>query len=414
VGDPSHSDWLGQWQAFARQYSNAWQDLARGAGPSMGPAADAVPGIDAWSRLFSAAGAQGVQGETVERLADSARGYAAFLQSALGALGGANGMPAWGDAVLRSFSPEATGAASTSPPFAALADAFRAAMRPPDVAGDAKAWLNLPAFGPMREHQEHQRDSMLAAIEYQEQLRRYNALMLKAAQRGFELFQGKLSEREQPGRQLDSLRALYDLWVDAAEEGYAEVALSSEFREAYGALVNAQMHVRSLLSRSVEQVASELGMPTRSEVDSIGERLQALRREVRAAGGASHQGLAAEVADLRRQVAELGSALRRDAARAPASAPARAPASPAAADVAPARSTGSKSKPRGAKARAKPVKALPKRAGRATARKQAAPLAKRSMGEKAKGNFAARIASFADASREAPQPGALRGRRDKH
>ncbi|MCE7959343.1 MAG: hypothetical protein DYH06_15605 [Acidobacteria bacterium ACB2] len=52
----------------------------------MGPAADAVPGIDAWSRMFSAAGAQGVQGETVERLADSARGYAAFLQSALGAL----------------------------------------------------------------------------------------------------------------------------------------------------------------------------------------------------------------------------------------------------------------------------------------------------------------------------------------
>ncbi|RYD16641.1 MAG: class III poly(R)-hydroxyalkanoic acid synthase subunit PhaE [Lysobacteraceae bacterium] len=413
MGDPSHSDWLGQWQAFARQYSNAWQDLARGAGPSMAPAA-AVPGIDAWTRMFSAQGAQGVQGETVERLADSARSYAAFLQSALDALGGANGTPAWGDAMLRSFSPEATGAASFAPPFAALADAFRAAMRPPDVAGDAKAWLNLPAFGPMREHQEHQRDSMLAAIEYQEQLRRYNALMMKAAQRGFELFQGKLSEREQPGRQLDSLRALYDLWVDAAEEGYAEVALSSEFREAYGALVNAQMRMRSLLSNSVEQVASELGMPTRSEVDSIGERLQALRREVRAAGGARNQGLAAEVADLRGQVAELGNALRRSAARDLASPPTRAPASPAAAEAAPARATATTAKPRGTKARAKPAKASPKRAGRTQARKPAAPVAKRSMGENAKGNFAARIASFADASREAPQPGALRGRRDKH
>ena len=413
MGDPSHSDWLGQWQAFARQYSNAWQDLARGAGPSTGPSAS-VPGLDAWSRMFSAQGVHGVQGETVERLADSARGYAAFLQSALSALGGAHGTPAWGDAVLRSFAPEATGSSFTAP-FGAIADAFRASMQPPDVAGDAKAWLNLPAFGPMREHQEQHRDSMLAAIEYQEALRRYNALMLKAAQRGFEVFQGKLSEREQPGRQLDSLRALYDLWVDAAEEGYAEVALSSEFREAYGALVNAQMRVRSQLAKSVEQVASELGMPTRSEVDSMGERLQALRREVRAAGGAGSQGLAAEVADLRKQVAELGTALRRSATRDVAGVPARAPAVPTAADVPAARRAAPrKANPRGATTRAKPVKAPAKRAGRTAARKQAAPVAKRSMGEKAKGNFAARIASFADASRDAPQPGALRGRRDKH
>ena len=35
-------------------------------------------------------------------------------------------------------------------------------------------------------------------------------------------------------------------------------------------------------------------------------------------------------------------------------------------------------------------------------------------GAKAKGNFAARIARFADASREAPQPRALRARRDKN
>ena len=107
--------------------------------------------------------------------------------------------------------------------------------------------MNLPAFGPMREHQEHYRDSALAWIDYQERLKRYNALMMKAARRGFELFEGKLSEREQPGRQIDSLRGLYDLWVDAAEEGYAEVALSGEFRDAYGALVNAQMRVRAQL-----------------------------------------------------------------------------------------------------------------------------------------------------------------------
>src|SRR5690606_6595489 len=134
---------------------------------------------------------------------------------------------------------------------------------------DIRAWMNLPTFGPAREHQEEYQKSVLAWMDYQEQLRRYNELMVRAARRGFELFEGKLAEREQPGREIDSLRALYDLWVDAAEEGYAEIALSHEFREVYGALVNAQMRVRAHVQKEVERVANDLGMPTRAEVDSI-------------------------------------------------------------------------------------------------------------------------------------------------
>ena len=399
MGEPSNSDWLGQWQAFARQYSNAWQDLARNATATAAPAA-APPGFEAWSRMFPA---QGAQAETVERLVESARGYASFLQSTLGALAGAQGAPAWSEAVLRGFSPDAATQAAFTPPFAAIADAFGTAMQPGSGSAELKNWLNLPAFGLMREHQEHHRDSALAWIDYQEQHKRYGTLMMKAARRGFELFEGKLSEREQPGRQIDSLRGLYDLWVDAAEEGYAEIALSTEFREAYGALVNAQMRVRSQVGKEVERVAAELGMPTRSEVDSIGERLQALRREVRAAAGSSRAGLAAEVAALREEVAALKSA-RRAPSRAEVAVPEAAV--PAKAKAPRARGAG--------KARAKAPAAATKRTQRPATKKGRAPRAARSLGAKAKGNFAARIARFADASREAPQPGALRSRRDKN
>lgn len=401
MGEPSNSDWLGQWQAFARQYSNAWQELARGAAPPAAPAG-MVPGSEAWSRLFPAHGAQG---ETLDRMVESARGYASFLQSALGALGGADGASAWSDAVLRGFSPDAPAAAAFTPPFAAIADAFGDAMRPRGGAADLKGWLNLPAFGVMREHQEHYRDSALAWIDYQEQLKRYNALMMKAARRGFELFEGKLGEREQPGRQIDSLRGLYDLWVDAAEEGYAETALSDEFREAYGALVNAQMRVRSQVTKEVERVAAELGMPTRSEVDSIGERLQALRREVRAAAGSTRAGLAAEVAALRDEIAALKAARRAPARVEVAASEARVPAQAGTARAPRQRTAG--------KARAKAPAAAAKRTQRLAAKKAPAPRA-RSLAAKAKGNFAARIARFADASRETPQPGALRARRDKN
>ena len=105
--------------------------------------------------------------------------------------------------------------------------------------------------------------------------------MLKVSEQSFARFQLKLAEREEPGRQIDSARGLYDLWIDAAEEAYAEIALSEEFREVYAAVVDAQMRVRQQVQGEIERFCNELGMPTRSEVDSIGQRLQALRREFR-------------------------------------------------------------------------------------------------------------------------------------
>ena len=178
-----------------------------------------------------------------------------------------------------------------------------------DAAREAKSWLRVPAFGFMREHQEHYQKMAAAMLDYQEQNARYNALIMRSSQRGFELFEGKLAAHEEPSRQIDSLRALYDLWVDAAEEAYAEIAMSPEFREVYGNLVNAQMRVRSAIQQEAERVATDFGMPTRTELDSIGQRLHELRRELRAGGRESSAALARDVEKLRREVAELKSAL---------------------------------------------------------------------------------------------------------
>src|SRR4029078_4449988 len=98
------------------------------------------------------------------------------------------------------------------------------------------------------------------------------------------------------GRQIDSVRALYDLWVDAAEEAYAEIALSEEFRQVYGDVGNSQMRVRSQLQQEVERIGVDLGMPTRTELNSVHKRLHDLRRELRngreargAGGGGGHE-----------------------------------------------------------------------------------------------------------------------------
>lgn len=143
------------------------------------------------------------------------------------------------------------------------------------------ALLGLPAFGLGREHQERLQALARAQLEYAQREGEFNLLMLRALERAHALFSAKLVERSAPGKALASARALFDLWIDAAEEAYAETALSPEFRSAYGALVNAQMRVRQGVQREVEQAAAQFGMPTRTEVDAAHRRIAELERALR-------------------------------------------------------------------------------------------------------------------------------------
>jgi len=105
--------------------------------------------------------------------------------------------------------------------------------------------------------------------------------MLQVAQDAFARFERKLEEHAEPGRQLQNARALFDLWIDAAEEAYAQVALSEDFRHAFAGLANAQARLRLGVQREVEQVCSLFGMPTRTEVDSAHRKIVELERAVR-------------------------------------------------------------------------------------------------------------------------------------
>ena len=158
---------------------------------------------------------------------------------------------------------------------AAVAPWLEAARR------EGGALLGLPAFGIGREHQERLQALAQAQLDYGRREGEFNMLMMRALERAHALFSAKLVARSAPGKALDSVRALFDLWIDAAEEAYAEVALSPEFRAAYGALVNAQMRLRQGVQGEVEQAAAQLGMPTRTEIDAAHRRIAELERALR-------------------------------------------------------------------------------------------------------------------------------------
>ncbi|MHB1273842.1 MAG: poly(R)-hydroxyalkanoic acid synthase subunit PhaE [Rhodanobacter sp.] len=226
-----------------------------------------------------------------------------------------------------------------------------------------------PAFGLNREQQMQQQTMAAAVLESLQASARYQSLIQRANAQGMERLQDKLALHAEPGRQIDSLKALYDLWVDAAEEAYAEIALSDEFREVYGEMVNSQMRVRHLQQQQTEQICQQLGVPTRAEVSSLGERLQSLRREFRAGHAPSPQDLAGEIATLRQELAELKRQLV-DGKESASTATKRAAAEPAAPQSA-ARAAVSPAKKAAAKA-------IAKAARKPAARKAAAPPPSRS------------------------------------
>lgn len=142
-------------------------------------------------------------------------------------------------------------------------------------------WMQLPTFGFTREHQERWQKVMQAQMDVQEHGAAFAGLMSETLRDAAERFERKLSERSEPGKQLESARALFDLWIDAAEESYADIALSERYRATYGAFVDAQMRARAAMQAEVEQACSQVGMPTRTEIDASHRKIVQLERTVR-------------------------------------------------------------------------------------------------------------------------------------
>lgn len=318
--DRKGHDFLADWQGLARQSWDAWKTFAERAGMPMEPAVAAGSPTATW-----------------ERVLDGMKGYNQWLQAAQ-AFGGTPGSD-WQAQLRRMFdlagSPlaEAVGNLDSAGAhgFESLMKSWLAASPVPAM----RDWLQTPGFGLGREQQHEQQQLMSAVLEYGDRLAAYNALLAKANAEAVDGLEAHLSDMADGGQRVESIKELYNLWVDAAEAAYARVAMSPEFREAYGAMVNAQMRVRAAQQKQVEALAREMGMPTRSEVDSLGQRLQAVRRQAAGGGaGGEWQALREEVTQLRARVAELeagGNGASRTAGGAAAkAAPAKAAKAPAA------------------------------------------------------------------------------------
>ena len=287
----------GDFEAMARQYWSAWGDAMRhggiGAAATPQPAQQWQQAVDWWSQLLPDGRSQA--NDAVGRFNQQASQWFGQMQQVAAQFAGQ-------DSSAREVSQawrRAMGANGDGNPFTDLFKAMRGQgahgmdewldQVKPYLEGfrqQSRRWQQLPAFGQYREHQERWQALQLAQQEYQQQSEVFNALMLKCAQRAFEVFEDKLIAHEEPGRQITSARALFDLWVDSAEQAYAVIALSAEFRKVQGTLTNAQMRLRAAIQLEVEHMTGLFGMPTRTEIDAAHRKVAELERALRRAAAA--------------------------------------------------------------------------------------------------------------------------------
>ncbi|MDE2406439.1 MAG: class III poly(R)-hydroxyalkanoic acid synthase subunit PhaE [Xanthomonadaceae bacterium] len=276
--------------ALARQYWGVWEDALRGAAPAAG--GDAMHGLrgmlDGWlPQANPQVGGQNGMGHVLEHFKRQSRDWLAQMQQVATQFAGrdhnaSDVATAWRDAF------------GDSHPFAGLLEGMRgpglenfmqwSETTAPWLAGmrnEAMKSLSVPAFGFTREHQERLQALGKAQLRQQAAQDAYGQLLAKISKQAFAIFESKLAEREEPGRQLGSVRALFDLWVDAAEDAWAQAALTTEYRRAFGELANAQMQLRGAAQAIGEQTATLLGLPGRTELDSAHRKIAELERQLR-------------------------------------------------------------------------------------------------------------------------------------
>lgn len=290
MSNPGGHDGAG-FEAMARQYFGAWSDALRqagGAAPQGDAPADWRQVLEGWARLLPER-PPGAADEALHRFRTQAGGWYGTMQEVAARFAGrdtssAEVAAAWREAVMgqgkgdgllhwmlqgaRGSTHDGTGLEQ----MVALLEQWQNALSP---------WLQSPAFGPGREHQARWQQLLRAQQEYQAQSQAYVEQIRMALEDAFALFEQRLAQHEAPGSKLTSARAMFDLWIEVAEEAYAKVALSEAFQQVYAALGNAQMRLRAAVQAEVEQMSERAGLPTRTEMDAAHRRIAELERQLR-------------------------------------------------------------------------------------------------------------------------------------
>lgn len=181
------------------------------------------------------------------------------------------------DAFQMPFSGMNNAQANQSFDFANMFDAIN-----PNLKEMRNKFLSMPGVGYSRETQEKiQKLFKLGAI-YQDNYAENQTVMAQLNQDALELMRKNILSMSKKGETINSMRQVYDLWVDANETVYADYAFTEEYSELNGRLVNSQMAFMKLSREVNEDILTAMNMPTNSALNELERRHYDLTKKVKA------------------------------------------------------------------------------------------------------------------------------------
>ena len=245
---------------------------------------------DLWRQwqAFAALWAPAAPGAQASSAGDASFGFAPFIDAAERFKAAAQSFI---DGAASGSAPSASEAAQNFSDF--LRDQF-ADARPPWHAGPGpgsglgtraqqSSLSDWPALGPMREHQQRWQRMTEAGRRIDDAQRRLQRLWSDALRQAAADFAARLQPPLSSAMDAEALRKLYDTWIDCAEDAYARTAHSEAFCNAQAELVNADSQWRQELRAAIEHWAKLLDLPTRSEINTLAQRLRSIEVQLRAA-----------------------------------------------------------------------------------------------------------------------------------
>jgi class III poly(R)-hydroxyalkanoic acid synthase PhaE subunit len=344
--------WAAQWFNAQQQFVDAWSDMAKSGVPGNSSQSDLwAQSFDLW-RNASGAQVQPDFQQAMDKCMDMGKGYFAMAEQvsknmSAGAepaeainqwmdqlkqsLQQSGSMPGFDGSAINGFMKQWFNPTSSWQQMTAgLAPMNQGAWQIPgmNMAGMNTPSFNLgemidplgtmleaPGVGYFREPQAKQQKGLQLGLEYNQANQAFNQAFLRVATESIQGFQARILKVDADSAP-KSLREIYDLWVDISEEHYAEFAMSEEYQELYGDMVNRLMIMKKHYSEIADDTLRAMNLPNTREVDTMQERLQQVRRDNFA---------------LKKEISEIKSMLQQGMAR-PATA--EASAAPAAAPAA--------------------------------------------------------------------------------
>ncbi len=152
----------------------------------------------------------------------------------------------------------------------------------PELKKVRERFLSVPGVGYSRETQEKMQEALRLWANYQDKYQEFHSVMSRLNHDAMALMRKRLVKMHKQGESVDSMRQIYNIWVDSNEKVYGEFVFTEEYAELNANLVNSLMAFKNKSHEINEDYLKSMNLPTSSSIEALEKRQYELRKQVRA------------------------------------------------------------------------------------------------------------------------------------